>query len=229
MNIVLIHGSFHGAWCWERLRPHLEQLGHRVTAMDLPVTEAGRGAADYAQTVVEAIDDATAPVVVAHSMGGLVAPLVALQRDVRSLIFLAAFLPKPGTSAQAQRGEEPIDPPVQPRTAEWTDLGGNVWGIGPDTASEIFYPDVPELTRDWALERLRPQCYDVIQELTPLRAWPDVKSQVIVCEDDRAINPAWVRSAARDRLGVDAVGIPGAHSPFLTRPAELAALIDRLA
>ena len=116
-----------------------------------------------------------------------------------------------------------------PTTAEWTDLGRNVWGIGPATASELFYADVAAETRDWALERLRPQCYDVIHEVTPLTAWPDVKSQVIVCEDDRAINPEWVRSAARQRLGVEAVPIQGGHSPFLTRPAELADLIDRLA
>jgi pimeloyl-ACP methyl ester carboxylesterase len=229
MDIVLIHGSFHGPWCWDLVRPHLEQRGHRVIAVDLPIAEPGRGAADYANVVIAATGDSTVPVIVAHSMGGLVAPLVAAQREVRSLIFLAAFLPKPGTSAQAQRGAEPIDPPVLPSTAQWTDLGDNIWGIGPDTAAELMYSDVPEETRDWAIRHLRPQCYDVIHEETPLTAWPDVKSGVIVCEDDRAINPEWVRSAARDRLGVDAVGIPGAHSPFLARPAELAELIDRLA
>jgi len=154
---------------------------------------------------------------------------VAGQWRVRSLIFLAAFLPKVGMSAQAQRGEEPIDPTVLPATAQWTDFGENVWGIGPDTATELFYSDVPAETAQWAVSRLRPQCYDVIHEVTPLAAWPDVRSSVIVCEDDHAINPEWVRSAARDRLGVDAVGIPGSHSPFLSRPDELAALIDRLA
>jgi pimeloyl-ACP methyl ester carboxylesterase len=229
MDIVLIHGSFHGAWCWEPVRPHLEQRGHRVIPVDLPVSVPGMGGAEYAQTVLEAIEDSVEPAVVAHSMGGLVAPLVAAHREIRSLVFLAAFLPKVGTSAQAQRGLEPIDPQVLPRTAQWTDHGNNVWGIGPDTATELFYSDLPVETAQWAVGHLRPQCYDVIHEVTPLAAWPDVKSSVIVCEDDRAINPDWVRSAARDRLGVDAVGIPGSHSPFLSRPAELAALIDRLA
>jgi pimeloyl-ACP methyl ester carboxylesterase len=229
MDIVLIHGSFHGAWCWDLLRPHLERLGHRVITVDLPVTTPGLGAGDYAETVLQAIGTATSPVLVAHSMGGLVAPLVASQREVRALIFLAAFLPRQGMSAQAQRGEEPIDPTILPTTAEWTDLGQNVWGIGPTTATEVFYSDLPGQTAAWAVQQLRPQCYDVIHEVTPLTAWPDVTSHVIVCEDDRAINPDWVRSAARDRLGVEAVGIPGSHSPFLSRPAELAALIDRMA
>ena len=65
-------------------------------------------------------------------------------------------------------------------------------------------------------------------EPTPLTAWPDVESRSIVCRDDRAINPAWVRAAARDRLGVEAVEISGGHSPFLTRPVELALALDQL-
>jgi hypothetical protein len=68
-----------------------------------------------------------------------------------------------------------------------------------------------------------------MNEITPLTAWPDVASRSIVCRDDRAINPDWVRSAARDRLGTTAIELDGAHSPFLTRPAELARLLDSMA
>ncbi len=68
-----------------------------------------------------------------------------------------------------------------------------------------------------------------MSETTPLTAWPAVESRTIVCRDDRAINPDWVRSASRDRLGVEAVEIDGAHSPFMTRPGELAAILDALA
>jgi pimeloyl-ACP methyl ester carboxylesterase len=45
MDICLVHGSFHGAWCWDLLRPHLESRGHRVVAVDLPISEPGLGAA----------------------------------------------------------------------------------------------------------------------------------------------------------------------------------------
>jgi hypothetical protein len=55
-----------------------------------------------------------------------------------------------------------------------------------------------------------------------------VPSSSIVCRDDRSFNPAWLRTAARDRLGTEAVEIDGGHSPFLSRPAQLAALIDAL-
>jgi hypothetical protein len=68
-----------------------------------------------------------------------------------------------------------------------------------------------------------------MSEITPLAAWPDVESRSIVCRDDRAINPEWVRAAARERLGTEAIELGGAHSPFLTRPAELAQVLDALA
>ena len=55
-----------------------------------------------------------------------------------------------------------------------------------------------------------------------------VEPRAIVCADDRALNPDWLRTAARERLGIDVAEIAGGHSPFLTRPSELAALIDSL-
>lgn len=228
MDIALVHGAYHGAWCWDLLRPELERLGHRVITMDLPISDPLCGAEEYAEAVDAALDPHIAPMLVGHSMGGLIIPLVAARRPVSRLVFLAAFLPSPGTSANSQRAVEAIDsrPPV---SAEWTDLGHNVWMVGPNTATEIFFHDAPAEIAAWAAQRLRPQSYRVLDELTPLKAWPAVESRSIVCRDDRAINPDWVRAAARERLGVDAIEIDGGHSAFLTRPAELATVLHSLA
>jgi pimeloyl-ACP methyl ester carboxylesterase len=229
MDFMLVHGSYHGAWCWDRLRPELERLGHRVIAMDLPISDPTLGAADYARVIEGALDPGSEPVLVGHSMAGLVIPVVAAHRPVRRLVFLAAFLAQPGMSATDQRAAEPIDGRVAPTTAEWTDLGDDVWAIGPNTATELFFDDAPPDVARWAIERLRPQSYRVMRETTPLTEWPDVDSRSIVCRDDRAINPDWVRTAAHERLGVEAIELDGAHSPFMTRPAELAAVLDSLA
>lgn len=228
MEIALVHGSYHGQWCWDLLKPELERLGHRVITMDLPISDPSLGADDYATAVVDALDPASEPVVVGHSMAGLIIPLVAARRPVRALVYLAAFLPSFGKSANDQRATEAVDGRVAPTTAEWTDLGDDVWAVGPTTATELFFHDAsPDVAR-WATDRLRPQSYRVMKEITPLTGWPAVASHSIVCRDDRALNPAWVRSAARERLGIEAVEIDGAHSPFLTRPAELARLLDGL-
>lgn len=229
MDIVLVHGSYHGSWCWDFLRPELERLGHRVITPDLPISDPGLGAADYAKTVAAAIDPASEPLLVGHSMAGLVIPLVAALRPIRRLVFLTAFLPSPGKSANEQRATEAIDGRVAPKTAEWTDLGNDVWMVGPNTATELFFHDAPAAAARWATKRLRPQSYRVMNEMTPLTTWPDVESRSIVCRDDRALNPEWIRAASRERLGVEAIEMGGAHSPFLSRPSELAQVLDSLA
>ena len=229
MDIALVHGSFHGAWCWDLLRPELERRGHRVTAMDLPISDPDLGAADYARVIEGALAPGSEPMLVGHSMAGLVIPLVAAHRPVRRLVFLGGFLAQPGLSANDQREAEPLDGLIPPTTAEWTDLGDDVWAIGPNTATELFFSDVPPDITRWAVGLLRPQSYRVIRETTPLIAWPEVATSSIVCREDRAINPDWVRTAARDRLGVEAIELDGGHSPFLTRPGELAEVLDSLA
>ncbi|MDO8483449.1 MAG: alpha/beta hydrolase [Candidatus Limnocylindrales bacterium] len=229
MDIALVHGSYHGAWCWDLLRPELERLGHRVVTMDLPISDPALGAADYAQRIDDALDPGSEPILVGHSMAGLVIPLVAARRPIRRLVFLAAFLASPGKSASDQRATEAIDGRVSPKTAEWTDLGDDVWMVGPNTATELFFHDAPAAVSRWATQRIRPQAYRIMNETSPLTSWPDVESRSIVCRDDRAINPEWVRAAARERLGVEAIEIGGGHSPFLTRPTELAHVLDSLA
>jgi hypothetical protein len=229
MDIALVHGSYHGAWCWDFLTPELERLGHRVVTVNLPISDPSLGAADYARIVGNALDPKSEPMLVGHSMAGHVIPRVAAARPVRRLVFLAAFIASPGRSANDQRGTEAIDGRVAPRSAEWTDLGDDVWMVGPNTATELFFHDAPAAVARWATARLRPQSYRVMNEITPLTAWPDVESHSIICRGDRALNPAWARTAARDRLGVTPLELDGAHSPFLTRPPELARMLDSLA
>lgn len=229
MDIALVHGSYHGAWCWDLLKPELERLGHRVITMDLPISDPELGAAGYAKAIEDALDPETEPMLVGHSMAGLVTPLVAAHRPVAKLVFLASFLPSPGRSAMDQRATEAIDGRIPPRTTQWTDLGDDVWMVGPNTATELFFHDAPPSVARWATQRLRPQSYRVMNETTPLTAWPDVESRSIVCRDDRALNPDWVRASSRERLGVDAIEIGGSHSPFLARPAELAQVLHAMA
>jgi pimeloyl-ACP methyl ester carboxylesterase len=194
--------------------------------MDLPVSDPTRGASAYADVVIDALEGSTDPVVVGHSMAGLVIPLVAARRKVRRLIYLTAFLPLPGISANDQRGSEPIDAPIAPTTSEWTAMGDDVWSVGPNTATEIFFHDADPDTAAWAVQRLRPQSYRVMNEITPLETWPDVESRAIICTDDHALNVDWARRAYPGRLGVGPVELPGGHSPFMTRPAELARALD---
>lgn len=226
--LVLVHGSYHGGWCWDRLAPELKLLGHTVTAVDLPIGDPAAGASEYADAIEAQVDWSEPPVIVGHSSAGLTIPIVASRRPVRQLIFLASMLPKPGMSANEQRAAEPIDGQGPSDSAEWTDLGNDVWLVGPNTATELFFPDASPADAAWAAGQLRPQSYRPMNEVTPLTKWPDAPSAYIVCRDDRAMNPEWARTAARERLGVEPAEIDGGHSPFITRPRELATLLDSM-
>jgi pimeloyl-ACP methyl ester carboxylesterase len=76
---VLVHGAWHGAWCWERVLPLLEQRGHRVLAPDLPgmgrdpTPLAAITLDGWARFVVDLVGRQAEPVIlVGHSRGGAV-------------------------------------------------------------------------------------------------------------------------------------------------------------
>ena len=98
---VLIHGSWHGAWCWHKIIPLLEAAGHKAIAIDLPGhgrdwTPAGAVTMQsYVDRVVKVLDEQPEPVIlVGHSRGGIVISQTAEARPekVKSLVYLAAFL-----------------------------------------------------------------------------------------------------------------------------------------
>jgi len=98
---VLIHGSWHGAWCWYKIIPLLEQAGHTAIALDLP----GHGrdwtpARDitmqsYVDSICKILDAQSEPVIlVGHSRGGIVISQTAERRPekIKTLVYLAAYL-----------------------------------------------------------------------------------------------------------------------------------------
>jgi len=213
----LIHGGAHGAWCFGKLIAALAGRGHLAVAMDLPCEDDEAGAGQYARVVTDALAGHPEPVVlVAHSLGGLTAPLVAAARPVQLMIFIAAHLPVPGRSLNDQRVAEPD---------MMFPYHGGVAGL-----RRRFFNTCSAADADWAMTRLRRQALRPFTEITPLRQWPPVPSAYLVGTQDHATNPDWARRAARERLGVDAIELAGSdHSPFLNRPAELAGLLISLA
>jgi pimeloyl-ACP methyl ester carboxylesterase len=224
----LVHGAFHGGWCWDALRKELEARGHRTVAMDLPYADLGAGAmrsADAVAGAVAGVDDDL--VLVGHSLAGLVIPLVASTRPVRRLVYLCALLPTPGRSFDDASAGTAVFDHYRASNASVSNPDGST-SCPPARALELFYHDCPPALARWAAARLRPQRWLVLQEATPLDRWPQVPQSYVVCEGDRAVNPAWSREAAGRLLRTEAIELPGGHSPFLSRPAELADLLAAL-
>jgi pimeloyl-ACP methyl ester carboxylesterase len=224
----LVHGAWHGAWCWERLVPELAARGHRAVAVELPCADPAAGAARYAEVVDAALPATDDLVLVGHSLGGVTIPLVAARRPVRALVFLCAAVPLFGRSLEDQVAAEPdiYAPGYAAHPGRLTHPDGSTSWRDAASAREVFYHDCPPGAADRAFARLRRQAAAPRREPCPLTAWPAVRRVSIVCGEDRAISPAWARRAARERLGVEPLELPGSHSPFLSRPAALAALLD---
>ena len=88
-SVVLIHGAWHGAWCWDGVMQALARRGVEAEAVELPFT----GFADDVATARGAIERAAGGVVVAHSYGGMVLTEAGANiAGLRRLIYLAAFL-----------------------------------------------------------------------------------------------------------------------------------------
>ncbi|MEF2978082.1 alpha/beta fold hydrolase [Subtercola sp. YIM 133946] len=209
----LVPGASHGAWSWQRVIGAMDCMGYRAVAMDLPIEDEGSGVLQYSEAVRDAlagIDDEL--VLVGHSLGGITIPVVANTRPVRKLVFVAGVMPIPSMSLMQQRAAEPdmIFPPTK------------------DTRDR-YYNRADEADARWALAQLRPQSQLPYDEVTPLTTWPNIDIVSIVPTDDHTVNPTWARRAARERFGIEAREMRGAdHSPFLSRPADLARLIVEL-
>ena len=228
-TFALVHGAFHGAWCWDLLRPELESRGHRAVAMDLPCDDPEAGNIRYAEVVMEAIrHTGDEVIVVGHSLAGLTIPLVAAARPVRRIVFVNAFIPIPGTPFSDQFGEQDIFPPTPESTWPLTREDGLMtWPE--ERVIPALYLDCPAELASWAAARLRPQSRKPHAEICPLAEWPPAPSSYILSREDLAVGPDWSRRTARGRLGVVAGELPGGHMSMLCHPRELADELDRIA
>jgi pimeloyl-ACP methyl ester carboxylesterase len=228
-TFALVHGAWHGAWCFDLLDAELEARGHRAVAVDLPCADPEAGNAAYAAVVVDALADAGEDVVlVGHSLGGLTIPLVAAARPVRRLAYLCALIPEPRQSLVDQlRAGEAIFVPGWDAAVGRDELKRSYW-TDPEAAIAGMYGDCPRALAEDAVRRLRPQGRAASTEACPLAALPGAPSSYVLCRDDGAVSPDWSRRAARERLGVEAIELPGGHSPMLARPGELADILAGL-
>lgn len=126
-TFVLVHGAWHGGWCWRRVADRLERGGHKVCAPSLT------GLADRAHLISSRInvsthitdianlirfEDLNDIVLVGHSYAGLVISGVAERAlaQIRSIVFLDAYVPQNGQSVYSltsQRLRETVDAAIK--------------------------------------------------------------------------------------------------------------------
>lgn len=226
-TFALVHGSMHGGWCWDLVVPELEALGHRAVAPDLPCDDPSADLDDYAATVIEALGDTEEQVVVVgHSLGSRTVPVVASRRPVHRMVFLCSLPVFARIEPEVLAGEMVT---AAFRAAEYDVDEHGSERMRPTSAVDVFFHDCPPTLAAWAASKLRHQAKGPIHQDMPIGAWPDVPTSIVLTDDDQAINPSWAAAEAARWSGSEPVHLPGSHSPFLSRPAELARVLDELA
>jgi pimeloyl-ACP methyl ester carboxylesterase len=220
LSVVLVHGAWHGPWCWSLVERPLRDRGVDVRAVKLP--SAGHGGDLYGDTdVVRAalgeIDNRV--LLVAHSYGGAVSTQAAAGADnVAHILYLTAFMLDEGESLLGTVGGQ--EPP-------WVEPTEDGTAIVVTTPVEIFYNDCTPEAAAGAAAQLDPQTRESFrQEITSV-GWRDVPATYVVCERDNAI-PVPAQEMLSQRAG-DVRRLDASHSPFLSRPDEVVALVTELA
>lgn len=233
---LLIHGAWHGAWCWHKIVPRLQKLGHTVLAPDLPGLGRDRtpvnriSLATWREHVCSIVDAQAEPVIlVGHSRGGVVISEVAERRPdrIRTLVYLTAFLLRDGECLfdLAQQDHSSLVPPNMVMSAD-----KSCSTMSDASIRDAFYGECSE--DDVALAGLLLQPEPTVPLATPVRVtdgnFGRVPRVYIECLRDRAIPPAlqkqmYTALPCRQVLSLDAD-----HSPFLSRPDELSGLLATL-
>jgi len=231
-TFVLVHGGFHGAWCWKRIVGPLGKC-HAVEAVDLP--GRGRGGrpelSAYLDTVAATVDRAEPPVLlVGHSLGGVIVSQFVEQRPdaVAGLVLVNALLVEDGEAAL---------PKMQSIGNDWLFMrpgaltfaeDGSTFAVAPELVIEGFYNCCQSADAEWAAAQLCPEPLDLVT--APLRisseGFGSVPKAYLGGRHDRVM-PWWFQQKMSAAAEARLFDLGGDHSPFLSVPDELVArLLD---
>ena len=231
-DILLVHGSCHGAWCWRDLIPALQGLGHSPRAIDLPGHGADQTPVNnvtldsYADAVLAASTPET--VVLGHSMGGFAISAAAQKNpDAMSrLIYLCAYVPAPGLTLADMRKQAPSQP-LMPAVQLAED--GKSFTLDPTLTEALFYNDCPDGIAAFANPQLCAQAVAPTITALPETGRADAKPRSYIrCMDDRTIPPAYQVTMTKDWPSANVYEMSTGHSPFFADPKGLAQIIDTI-
>ena len=231
---VLVHGAWHGAWCWDKVVPQIVKKGHKAIAVELPghgndktpISEISLRS--YMDCICQVLDAQTEPVIlVGHSLGGNSISQAAEYRPdrIKMLVYLCAFVPQISGTGRESTRKEPS--PMASITAQNTILSGDktYLTIKTDAIKELLYHDCPLEDVTWAQSLLCP-------EPNPGRIFtqlhlttgnygriPKVYIQTL---QDRIIPSGYQEEMYRSIPFQKIIKMNTSHSPLFSAPEELA-------
>ena len=214
-TFVLVPGAWHLPSSWDLTRGELDALGYASIAVKLPTTgpDPRGGLREDAAAIRAAIDAIGGPVVVvAHSYGGI--PATEAVRDAQHLVYAAGYVPDVDQSMFTLHGAP------DPESSE------GLFHIPRDPREQLYH-DLPEELRERAVSQLVDQRLQPLADHTTRAAWRTVPTSYIIADDDHSL-PVELQEQMAARTG-NVFRMPTSHSMLLSRPADLAILLDKIA
>jgi pimeloyl-ACP methyl ester carboxylesterase len=220
-NIVLVHGAFADGSSWAKVIPILESRGFHVTAVQNPLTSL----ADDANATRRIIAQQDGPVIlVGHSWGGAVITEAGDDPKVAGLVYVAAYTPDIGASANdtsAPFGDTPAQKCIQVDSHHFASMSEE--GILNYFADGL---PMPERRLVFAVEG---QIYGpMFDEKLTHAAWKSKPSWHVISENDHTLTSAMERAGA-EKAGGKAVALPTCHVAMLQEPEKVADVITEAA
>lgn len=225
-TIVLLHGAFADGSSWLQVTKRLQDDGYQVVAPAVPL----RGIASDTSYLSGVLATIPGPkVLVGHSYGGALVSELADTAGVKSLVYVAAFIPQAGETLGALNSQFPGSELGPDTTVLINYPGGIDQALNPATAGPVLGADLP--VRDGAafLAAQRPVALSAFVEPVAKTAPAALPKYALVPTGDKAIAPAAERFMAQ-RAGATVVEVKGAsHLVAVSQPAAVTRLIERAA
>ena len=221
LSIVLIHGGFVDGSGWEGVYNILKKDGYDVSVVQNPTTSL----ADDVAFTKRVIDAKSGPVLlVGHSYGGVVITEAGNDPKVKGLVYVAAFAPDKGESVDSLI-KNPVPgapvPPILPPKDGFLLLDQARFAAS-------FAADVGKKQADFMAASQVPWGVAALTGAVTEASWKNKPSWYLVAKDDKMIPPAAQRAMSQ-RAGSTVIEVPGSHAVYVSRPADVAALIEQAA
>jgi hypothetical protein len=222
-NVLLAHGAWVDGSSWSRVIAILQQRGHNVLAVQLPLTSLADDVAWTRHVLAERLQGLT--VLAGHSYGGAVISGAATGvENVVGLVFASAFAPDQGETLGALNAQFPPPPGlahVQP------DSLGFLW-FDPAAVPDNFAQDLPVREARVLAAAQKPIAARSFADPAGPPAWKSLPSWFLVSTEDRMINPDLLRFMAH-RIGATTVEVRSSHASPASHPHLVARLIQAAA
>jgi pimeloyl-ACP methyl ester carboxylesterase len=218
-NIVIVHGAFADGSGWQHVAEILSKDGYTVSVVQEPLTSL----ADDVAATKRMLDLQQGPVLlVGHSYGGVVVTEAGNAPNVVGLVYIAAFIPDKGESAVSLLSQAPAANNDMRATKD------DFLYLEPAAFPADFAADVPPAQAKFmAYSQAMPAKAAAGAPVTAA-AWHQKKSWALIASRDHNINPDLERTMAK-RAGSETIEVAASHAVYLSKPDDVARLIERAA